>query len=204
MFVQRVCAALFLLALVCIQESLECRDVLLEFKGAYFLPTNSCFKNIYHGGALYGPELTFQFSENHERWYGFMSADFLNKCGRSIGLGNSTKVKIAALVFGVKYFVPFCYGDFYCGLGVQPTQVKTFNCSPFVVARTSQWGCGGIAKVGAYIDMSCNTFLDFFIDYSFVKVGCKNSCCNGSLAVMPLKANASGAIFGAGIGYRFN
>lgn len=179
---------------------LFCRDVLLEFKGAYFLPTDSCVKKIFHkGGALYGPEITFQLCEC-SNWYGFASVDYLSKKGHSLGLCERTTMRIVPLAFGVKYFVPFCYGDFYVGLGFEPVHLKTINCSPFVQQKTSKWGFGGIAKVGAYFDLSCNYFLDLFIDYSVARVGC-DKC---SAGVIPLKVKLDGAIFGVGLGYRFN
>lgn len=175
------------------------RDVLLEFKAAYFLPTQSCVRNIYgNGGALYGPEVTFALCED-TNWYGFASADFFSKNGRSVGLCNPTKMNIAALALGLKYMIPYCYGDCYIGLGFQPVRLKTDNCSPYVVQITSKWGFGGIGKLGTYIDLPRNLFIDLFIDYSFVTVGCDR--CAGQ--TLPTKADISGAIFGLGLGYRF-
>lgn len=184
--------------IICLSAPLLARDVLLEFKAAYFLFTDPCVKSIYgNGGALYGPEITFLLGKN---WYGFASADFLSKKGHSVGLHNATKMDIVPLGVGLKYFVPFCYGDFYLGLGFQPVHLKTINCSPYVAEVTSKWGFGGIAKIGSYFDLPHNFFIDLFFDYSFVKVDCQK-CAPG---VIPLKANLSGCIFGAGLGYRFN
>lgn len=173
-------------------------DVLVEFKAAYFMPTDSDVKKIYgKGGALFGPEVTFRVYEN---WYGFASIDFLTKKGHSLGLCDRTTMSLMPLGIGVKYLIPFCYGDFYMGLGFQPLRLKTVNCSPDVDQTTTNWGFGGIAKIGSYFTLPDNYFIDLFIDYSFVKVGCKKC----SPLVVPLKANLNGAIFGAGLGYRFN
>lgn len=189
------CALLFV-----VSQALLARDILLEFKAAYFWPQDSCVRSIYgNGGALYGPEVTFGLCEE-TNWYGFASIDFFNKSGRSVGLCDVTKIRVMPVALGAKYFVPFCYGDFYVGLGFQPTHLKTINCSEFVAQTTSKWGFGGIAKVGSYFDLPCNFFVDLFLDYSFVKVGCTNC----AVDTVPLKANLSGVIFGAGIGYRFN
>lgn len=189
-----------LLSIVCMQF-LHARDVLLEFKGAYFLP-HACFKNIYKGGALYGPELTGQLCEDNEHWYGFASIDGFSKHGRSIGMCLPTRATLIQLAFGLKYFVPFCYGNFYLGLGVEPVYLKTKNCLPDGIVSTSKWSCGGIAKIGTYLDLPyCDDwFIDLFIDYSFAKVGCPFKCAD---IEVPLKANVSGAIFGGGLGYRF-
>lgn len=178
-----------------------CRDILVEFKGAYFFPVERCVRSIFgNGAALYGPEVTFQFCESRN-WYGFASADFLSKKGHSVGLCEPTKMYLVPLAFGVKYFVPFCYGDFYVGAGFQPTHLKTVNCSDFVAQTTSKWGFGAVGKIGAYFNLPCNFIVDIFFDYSYAKIGC-NKC--HSDGVIPLKANVSGAIFGAGLGYRFN
>jgi len=175
------------------------RDVLLEFKGAYFLPTNCEFRNIYdNGGALYGPEVTFELCN---QIYGFISIDFFQKNGRSLGDCSPTQITLVPIGMGLKYLVPFCLGDFYVGLGFQPTVVQITNCSPFVIPEQSQWGFGGIAKVGTFFDLPCNLFIDIFIDYSFLNVCFNNGC--QTLPVVLNKAHLSGAIFGAGFGYRF-
>jgi outer membrane protein W len=176
------------------------RDVILEFKAAYFLPTDSVFKQIYHNGsALCGPEVTFQLC-NNKNWYGFASIDYFQKKGHSIGLCDFTKVSLLPFGVGLKYFVPILCdrADFYIGLGFQPVYVRTENCVECVSVKQSRWGFGGIGKVGTYWYLPRNFVIDLFVDYSFVKVGCKNSC-----QLTPRKADVSGAIFGIGLGYRF-
>ena len=193
----------FLITLLLVTSSLACRDILLEFKGAYFLGTNSIFRKIYdHGGALYGPEVTFNLG-CHENLYGFASIDVLQKHGRSIGLCSPTKVTLIPLGLGLKYLIPFCYGDFYVGLGIQPTYVRTKDCSPYVIPKNSKWGCGGIAKIGTFFDLPHNLLLDIFIDQSFVTVPF-HKCKAPTGFVSPRKAKVSGTSFGVGFGYRFN
>ena len=184
---------------------LAAREIILEFKGAYYRATHCPFKQIFHkGGALFGPELTVQLSTCHN-WYGFASVDYLSKKGTSIGLCNETKVHLVPLAFGLKYFMPIFFHDFYVGLGFQPTHVKTFDCSPYVARHTSQWCFGGIAKFGTYIDLPCTHWvLDLFVDYSFVKTRCPKICLPSTGPVVPIKTNISGVIFGAGIGYCFD
>lgn len=181
-------------------HQLACNRVLFEFKAAYFRPTNSCVREIYgHGGAIYGPEVTFQLCQN-SCWYGFASINFLSKHGHSIGACDRTKLSIMPLAFGAKYFVPSCCGDFYVGLGFQPIRLKTTNCSPFVIQKTSKWGVGGIAKFGLYSCLTPCIFLDLFIDYSFTRVNC-NKCFD---CTIPLKVRLDGVLLGAGLGYKFN
>jgi hypothetical protein len=177
------------------------RNVLLEFKGAYFLPTSCDFKNIYrHGGALFGPELTVQLCECKD-WYVFTSFDYFQKKGHSVGLCDPTTVTLIPVALGLKYFLPAFDDrvDFYGGLGFEAVNVRTKSCSDNVITKLSQWGFGGIAKVGAYYYLPHCFVIDFFIDYSFVRVG-SNDC---NCGVQSVKANIGGAIFGVGIGYNF-
>ena len=177
-------------------------DILLEFKGAYFLSTSKVFREIYNnGGCLFGPEVTFKLMDC---LYGFASIDYLTKSGHSIGLCDYTRVNLLPLGIGLKYMESCCDNvQLYVGLGFQPVRLQTKNCSPFVIQNQKKWGFGGIAKIGAYVDLPCHFLLDFFIDYSFVKVKCgPDQSCTGY--VEPRKANLSGVVFGAGLGYRFN
>lgn len=190
----------FLVTLSFLPMSLMSRDVILEFKGAYFHATGERFKKIYKGGALYGPELTMQLCDCSS-WYGFASVDFLSKEGHSIGLNAPTKVKLMPLAFGIKYFMS-CWecADFYVGLGFQPVRVHTKDFSPLI--ELTKWAFGGIAKIGTYIDLSNDFLLDLFIDYSFARVSSHTNQVPAG-PVVPLKASINGVIFGAGLGYRF-
>lgn len=203
MLISKLVRCVSLLA-IALHIPLAARDVIVEFKGAGFIPTNSCFKAIYgKGAALFGPEVTFNICADRN-WYGFASIDYLKKSGKSVGLCNPTTVRILPLAIGLKYFESVCCADVYAGLGFQPTHLKTTNCSPDVVQHTSQWCLGGIAKLGAYFDVRCNWVLDLFLDYSFVKAGCPELCQPVDGPVTSLKANISGVILGVGLGYRFN
>ncbi len=180
----------------------ECfnKDVILEFRAGYFRPTDCVFRNIVDNkAALFGPEVTFHM---YRCIYGFTSIDFLTKNGRSLGLQNSTDIFMLPLGIGLKWMeeISNCVTG-YVGLGFQPTFLRTKDCSPFVCQKRHKWGFGGIAKAGVYVDWQENWFLDFFVDYSFVKV--KPFCCDIP-NVQPRKADLSGVIIGGGLGYRFN
>ncbi len=177
------------------------RDVMLEFKAAYFQPINCTFKNIYGGGAIFGPELTFKIFRGI---HGFVSYDYFTKNGNSLGLNSPTKATMQVLATGLKFMG--CVSEharLYAGLGFEPIYLYTKNCSPYVQQVTKKWGFGGIAKFGAYIDLPHNVVLDLFADYSFVKVS-PTCCSNPNFYVQQTKADLSGFIFGAGLGYRFN
>ena len=76
------------------------------------------------------------------------------------------------------------------------------NHSTAVIQKLYRWGFGGIAKVGAYYHLPHNFVIDFFIDYSFLKVG-KNHRTLTPPGIRLIKADVSGAIFGVGLGYKF-
>lgn len=188
------------LLFLCIGHVAISKDVLLEFKVASFFPTDQCLKNIYgKAAALFGPEVTFQFADDCNL-YGFGSLDFLVKSGYSVGLCDSTTLYMIPAAIGLKYLFPFSVGDFYVGLGFQPVNVVTTNCSEYVQQSTSQWAFGGIAKIGCFFDVARDFFVDLFLDYSFATIKGCNTC---SDQVDPLKIKVSGVILGAGLGYRF-
>jgi hypothetical protein len=178
------------------------KDIILEFKAAYFQPMNRTFRHIYSGEAIFGPEVTFNIWESI---YGFASYNFLTKNGKSFGLETCTKIRLHLLGAGLKFFN--CVTDtvsLYAGLGFQPVSLHTSNHSPYVIEKTHKWGLGGVVKMGTYIDLPCNFVLDIFGDYTFVKV--KRSCCTDSSVgyIQQTNANVSGFSVGAGFGYRFN
>ena len=172
------------------------RDILAEFKGAVFVPTNQTLKDLYNNCPEFGVEVTGNL---FDRLYAFTSVDFLRKEGQTIALANSTQLSIVNLALGVKYFVPFSHGDFYLGLGVEPTFLSTIDQFTAGIFKHTQWSCGGIAKSGVIIDIPNSFFIDLFFDYSFVK--------SDSYSGSPVQLNEThldGCLFGIGIGYRFH
>ncbi|MGB8367318.1 MAG: hypothetical protein WCD44_03075 [Candidatus Babeliales bacterium] len=175
------------------------RDVLLEFKGAYFVPTNSTFRNCYKGTVIYGPELTIQLKEQ-KNWYAFASLDFLKQKGRFLSLCDSTTLRMMFLAAGIKYIFPFKHADLYLGLGFQADRLNKKSRNKFVTTQNTIWGYGGIAKIGSYIHLPHNFFIDLFFDYGFVWTPKTNFYGNRATRQ---RTNVGAAIFGAAIGYRF-
>lgn len=189
-------------ALIFFTLSAHAHNVILEFKGAYLLPTHDSFKDIYHhGSGLYGAELTARIF-GMGNLYGFMGIDYFQKKGTLPKLCDSTKIMLLPITIGLKYLVPILpIVDLYSGLGFQPVCARIKNFLPFIGSIQSQWGFGGIAKVGAYIDLSNHIILDLFIDYSFAHMKSKQSKQVNAL-VFP-KINMSGPVFGVGLGFGF-
>lgn len=191
-----------------IHQSIIAHDFLLEVKGACFVPSDPLFKDVYgNENGLYGAEFTFRA---YNKWYGFISADFFSQTGACDLFQNPSKIELIPLAIGAKYFISFCIFDFYLGLGFQPTYVKNiYNKDQNTPLCQANWEYGGIAKIGSYIKLPCNFFLDLFFDYSFIYSKCNASLSNEDLltnsteCITPAKTNLSGTIFGAGLGYRF-
>ena len=175
-----------------------CRNVILEFKGAYFLPINSSFKDLYKGGFLFGPELTVQLFDT-KRWYGFASIEYFKKKGQDLGLADSTKLKLLPVAVGLKYFVPIVErADFYFGFGFQAANIRTKSRRVFVTEKRSKWGFGALGKIGTYIHVRPNFLVDLFLDYSFIR---SNNFYGHT--VSHSKSNVSSAIFGVALCCQF-
>ena len=113
------------------KASLE-RNVLVEVKGAYVLPTAHTFRDIYHNSGSVTGELTAQLRKEGP-FFGFASVGFVPLKGKSIGFCTKTKATIIPVAAGLKYFVDFNRGDLYVGLGVLGAHLKTKDYSPFVI-----------------------------------------------------------------------
>lgn len=172
------------------------RDILFEAKGSLFVPLqNSTFKKIYDNCGDFGLELTGKL---FDRLYAFTSADFIAKNGKTVALESLTKINILNLGLGLKYFVPFNHGDFYVGLGIEPTCIAIQNKIPSLLEQQA-WACGGIAKVGVLFNLSESFFTDVYFNYSFVKTNFYTG-----IPLQVNQAHINGYLFGIGLGYRFN
>lgn len=176
--------------------SATAHDVLLEVKGAAFVPTSQPFRGMYGDIGQFGLELTAGGLLDH--LYAFGSIDFLIKNGETVALASPTKVNMIDFAFGFKYLVPFSHGDFYVGLGVQPTYLSITNLGQGPT-EPAQWSCGGVGKVGAIFNMTNSFFADIFFDYSFAKFNAS------AVPANPVTTTSiNGCVFGIGFGYRFN
>jgi hypothetical protein len=177
--------------------TLQAADMVVEAKGAYFYPTDSKFRKIYSNRGMYGTEYTCQAW----KWlYGWASASYYSSWGSSIHLRHRTHIYFIPLALGPKYFHRFTWGDIYVGVGGMGTYLHMRDHSPFVIHRPHKWGFGGIAKAGILVKLYRNFFIDFFSDYSYMKIDFHNTD-HGK--VQRHIADLSGLSIGGGIGYRF-
>ncbi len=198
MFFKNSIPFFMIVTLLCTTAIVKPHDVLVEGKAAAFMPTGQTFKENFSTSGLFGFEITSKIVGNV---YAFGSFDFLNKSGNTQFFQTATKVYMSNFGIGLKYFIPTesCC-DLYVGLGAQPTYLRTIDSSD-VVTQHSRWGWGGIAKIGAIINLPKSFFVDLFIDYSFVTINFTNTF---NAPLQSANAVLNGAIFGLGFGYRFN
>jgi outer membrane protein W len=181
------------------------RTLLLEFKGAYFLPINSRFRKAYNNGsALYGPELTIQVGRNNhwtQNICAFLGVDYFQKKGHKLSLCDSKTLRLVPLTIGLKYIRPLNrWIDGYVGLGLESRYVQTNLHRGSIKTKNSAWAFGGITKLGITINLPHKLFLDLFFDYSFI-----NARMTGfyGQTISSHHADLSSALFGIGLGYRF-
>jgi len=171
---------------------LVAHDVLVELKSAVFVPTADVFKDIYGTCGEFGVEITA--GRLWKDLYAFASIDFLTRAGQTVELDSYTRVAVTDFALGFKYLFPVPCGDVYLGLGVKPTNLYVYNHAT-IPQDHLQWGCGGVAKIGAIFNLPYSLFIDTFIDYSFVDF---KGYLGGPETIV------DGCLLGLGFGCRFN
>ena len=140
-------------------------------------------------------------------WYGlhlWESGSYFSKAGSSIGEKNKTRVTLVPLSGGLKYVIScsctWSCVDFYVAGGVVGTYLQTTTNAPFVIDRVSKWGVGGTGKFGALWYVYNVLFIDFFADYTYMKMSFNNT--RGGRLIRH-NADVSGVSAGGGIGFYF-
>lgn len=179
-------------------------EILAEAKAGYFYPSNHRFQKIYHdGGGIYGGEISVGLCDCDNDWYAWVSGDYFERHGRSIGGHDKTTIKMVPVGFGFKYFFPACYCDmfrFYVGAGGLATWLRLRDHSHYVVPKSEKWGFGGIIKSGVIVDFCDGFFADIFVDYSILDIKFHDT---KHRQVTRQKAHLDGLSAGLGLGYRF-
>lgn len=182
-------------------------DTLFEANAAYFYPTDPQFRKIYSGGGIYRLKTCTQV---WEQFYPWISIGVFSKSGSSIGEGDKTRITIVPLGFGFKYLPLFDrFFRPYLEVGGLASYVHIHDYSPYVVKKNSRVGAGGIIKIGLLTYLAKFFFLDFFCDYSFMKVNFNTSYKEerhhgaDNKEVTHHRADLSGFSFGGGIGFSF-
>jgi hypothetical protein len=158
---------LFFLLAVLTSQAVE---VLTEGKLSYFIPTDAKVRSTYgEDGIQGGVEASFKAWDRIYPWL-------------SVSLYHNSGISLVPLGAGLKYIYEFERLSVYGGLGVVPAYLKTHD---------SNWGYGGIGKVGVLSNRFWNLFIDFFGEYSYIHVPSADV------------TNLSNFTIGGGVGYWF-
>lgn len=158
----------------------------IEYRNAYFLPSNSLERQIYTGTRIdYEAEISKHLFCN---WYAWTNFTYFSKGGGSVEFGDATRLTLYPLSFGVKYVYPIaCDWSIYAGLGANYTWMRLKNDSVFIPGENK--GCwGGTAKMGVYYELTECLFVDGFADYLYIPMNLSNA------------SNVGGWRFGLGVG----
>ncbi|MCK4934895.1 MAG: hypothetical protein KAR79_04845, partial [Simkaniaceae bacterium] len=110
-----------------------------------------------------------------------------------------TTLQMVPLTLGLKYIFDYTVIRPYLGAGIVGSYAQIHDRSPYVPQKQSDWGVGGIAKSGLLTYLSARCFVDFFIDYTYLKMDFDHTKKN----VIYSKADLSGISIGGGLGYQF-
>lgn len=138
----------------------------VEGRVGAFRPSAKILRRIY---SYWSPEYEIEVSKQiYNDVHAWSNVGWYSKHGHSLGLEDSTHIRILPISFGLKY--RFCLTErasAYLGLGACYTILKVKDESPFVVRHTNKEGWGGVVKAGVRYAITCCTFVDFFVDYYY-------------------------------------
>lgn len=161
-----------------------------KIRAGAFIPQSSLMRNIYSTAHIIGEiEVARRVNCHCELWGNF---DWFSHKGHSIGLCNSTHIKIANFSLGIKF--PFCITpctEFYFGVGPSIAGVWLRNISSCGCEYITQAAGGIVAKSGFNIALTHKIFLDLFADYLYQPVNFQQ------------RVNVGGLKIGVGLGIRF-
>lgn len=193
------------LLLLCVfsqMAALQAFDV--EARVAYFLPQDSRMRDVYgkHGWADYEIEASAPLNlccDCSCDWDVWFNTTYFHKKGNSTCLSNRTTVDNWAFNFGIKRYFDMCTCFRpYLGFGAGFAHVKFHDKSPYVKQHIDRWGWTLLAKSGIRYDVSCNIFLDLFLDYAYNRFDSKHH-----RGVQVRSVNTGGLKVGLGLGYQF-
>ncbi|MBA2728938.1 MAG: hypothetical protein H0U49_12295 [Parachlamydiaceae bacterium] len=182
---------------------------------AYFQPQDHRIRGIYghHGYPEYELEANCPIDSIYNccgydcgpTWAGWGNFSIYHKKGHSSGcIKNSSEITSWALNFGIKgYLGACCFPESfrpYLGFGVGYAHVDFHDHSPYVNKHIDRSGIAILAKSGIEYDITCDIFLDFFVDYAsnWFNSPHTSRCCNSTR-----RFNTGGVKLGLGLGYHF-
>ena len=157
----------------------------IQVRGSYFRPTDQFFRDIYGNGTSWGGELGFRFTERIGVWAG---GDYFSKVGKLIFTEEETKVRIAPLTAGAKYYLSLGKLMPYVGAGLGYFQYKETNS----IGTVEKGDIGFLVRAGFIFKLGAAFFMEI--------QGAWSTC---SVQPLEVKANLGGFSAGIGLGLEF-
>lgn len=171
-------------------------EVRVQGKVGFFYPASKEFQDVYGGGLIYGPEISWRFMPCLDL---FADAMYFQKGGKSLGLKKHTRIKMLPASLGIKLAVPLPSLEVYFGAALKYFSLKIHNSSPYVSRSISKDGFGWGITSGVSVLLPKNFFFDIFLEYMSKKF---NFHCNKQV-ISNDSIQVGGGIIGGSIGYRF-
>jgi outer membrane protein W len=141
---------------------LAAERVSLEVKGAYFLPTEQVFRDVYGGGPAYGAEIGVGLMAGLSLWAG---ADYFTKKGQLTFTGEDTEITLMPVSGGLRYTLGAGRLRPYVGAGVVYVKYKETS----VIGTVDKGDVGFLGQVGVRFKVAGGFFLDVQARYSVCK-----------------------------------
>lgn len=166
--------------------SASATEILYEFKGHYFNPSDQRNKDIYGSGWVFGGEIGFGVRQSLNV---YVSGSYYSKEGELTYTKENTKLKIIPLAVGAKYHFNIAGGlNLYAGAGLTYNIFKEEN----PIGNVSKNGFGFVVNSGLLAFVFEGLYLDGYVNYSYCKMKPAN-----------VDINIGGLELGLGIGYKF-
>ncbi len=167
-----------------------------QLRAGYFYPASGVIRDIYHGGIEGEIETSVKVYQNLSL---FANAGIFIKNGHSVGLDNSTRIKLFPLSLGLKYnFRISNIWEYYLGAAPTYTWARFHDHSPYVDQHVHKSAFGVVGKTGFIYTFCKIGFVDFFFDYYYTKIsGAHHS------GVTSTSRNIGGFRTGLGLGIKY-
>jgi hypothetical protein len=170
---------------IAVAGTARAEGLFIAARGAYFSPTDKAFREIYGYGISWGGEISFSLSERTDVWAG---GDYYSKVGKLGLTEDATKIRIAPLAAGVKFYLSRGRLRPYVGAGAAYFQYKETNN----IGTIEKGDVGFVARAGLLVMLAPTFFMDIQAGWSTCRV-----------QPAEVKANLGGLSLGLGLGFEF-
>lgn len=160
----------------------------LTFKGGYFMPSDTVFKDVYGNGPVYGAELAASVAGGLHIWAG---AEYFSKKGLLPVTEEETKTRIVPVFAGLRYHIGAAAVRPYLGAAAGYFMLHEEN----PLGTASRSGFGFLVRGGLLIKIAGPVSLDLHGNYSNATIKTEDPD--------PLEAKIGGFQAGGGLVIRF-